>query len=125
DFPSITDDLDFNRLLGERYTAFEDALDAEEGAVNDVRQLWHTPTELFQPYYGEAIARYLVANYKLSVYPYHDLVIYEMGAGNGTLMANILDYIRSADPDVYERTRYKIIEISPALAARQAATVSA
>ena len=43
-------------------------------------------------------------------------MIYEMGAGNGTLMTNILDYIRDADPDVYERTRYKIIEISPQLA---------
>ncbi|KAF8456280.1 S-adenosyl-L-methionine-dependent methyltransferase [Terfezia claveryi] len=115
DFSSITDDLDFTRVLGQRYTEFEDALDAKEG-VNDVRQLWHTPTELFKPHYGYAIARYLVTNYKLSLYPYHDLVIYEMGAGNGTLMTNILDYIRDTDPDVYERTRYKIIEISPQLA---------
>lgn len=38
-------------------------------------------------------------------YPYHDLIIYEMGAGNGTLMANILDYIEEAHPDVYERTK--------------------
>lgn len=124
DFPSIADDLEFNKLLGERYTAFEDNLDKEEG-VNDVRQLWHTPTELFQPYYGAAIARYLVANYKLSVYPYHDLVIYEMGAGNGTLMTNILNHIRHVDPDVYERTRYRIIEISPALAAKQTANIEA
>jgi len=118
DFPSLTDDLDFARALGQRYTEFEDALDAKEG-TNDTRQLWHTPTELFKPHYGRAIARYLVANYKLSLYPYHDLLIYEMGAGNGTLMANILDYIRDADPDVYERTRYKIIEISPQLADAQ------
>jgi hypothetical protein len=83
------------------------------------RQVWHTPTELFRPYYGQAIARYLLVNYKLSLYPYNDLVIYEMGAGNGTLMLDILDYIRDTQPDVYSRTRYNIIEISTNLASKQ------
>lgn len=83
------------------------------------RQLWHTPTELFQPYYGQALARYLLVNYKLSLFPYADLTIYEMGGGNGTLMINILDYIRETQPDVYSRTRYKIIEISGNLASKQ------
>jgi Putative S-adenosyl-L-methionine-dependent methyltransferase len=44
------------------------------------------------------------------------LIIYEMGAGNGTLMRNILDYIRDTDPEVYQRTKFRVIEISPALA---------
>lgn len=83
------------------------------------KQLWHTPTELFKPYYGEALARYLLVNYKLSLYPYKDLIIYEMGGGNGTLMTNILDYIRDTQPEVYERTRYKVIEISDQLAHKQ------
>lgn len=83
-------------------------------------QLWHTPTELFQPYYGEAIARYLLTNYKLNGhYPYHDLIIYEMGGGNGTLMCNILNYIKNNDRDVYKRTQYKIIEILSQLAVKQ------
>lgn len=83
-------------------------------------QLWHTPTELFQPYYGESIARYILVNYKLNgVYPYDDLIIYEMGGGNGTLMCNILNYIKTTQPDVYKRTRYKIIEISSQLAEKQ------
>lgn len=92
---------------------------AKKGARNGSRQLWHTPTELFKPFYGEALARYLLVNYKLSLYPYHDLTIYEMGGGNGTLMLNILDYIRETQPDVYSRTRYNIIEISPQLASKQ------
>ncbi|KAI9767848.1 MAG: hypothetical protein M1839_004328 [Geoglossum umbratile] len=117
DFNNINDEPEFHRILGQRYSDFEDKLDAVE--PNDARQLWHTPTELFRPYYGEAIARYLVANYKLSLYPYHDLIIYEMGAGNGTLMLNILDYILATDPEVYARTKFKIIEISGALAATQ------
>lgn len=83
-------------------------------------QLWHTPTELFQPYYGEGLARYILTNYKLSgSYPYEDLIIYEMGGGNGTLMCNILNYIKVNEPDVYLRTKYKIIEISTQLAEKQ------
>lgn len=83
-------------------------------------QLWHTPTELFSPYYGEALARYIVVNYKLNgSYPYEDLIIFEMGGGNGTLMCNILNYIKTHEPDIYKRTQYKIIEISSQLALKQ------
>lgn len=42
-----------------------------------------------------------------------------MGAGNGTLMMNILDYIQKYEPSVYKRTQYNIIEISGKLAERQ------
>lgn len=96
------------------YVDFEDALDEVE--LDETRQLWHTPTELFRPYYGEAIARYLVTNYKMTLFPYHDLIVYEMGAGNGTLMRNILDWIYENEPEVYSRTQFKIIEISSSLA---------
>lgn len=83
-------------------------------------QLWHTPTELFSPYYGEALARYIIVNYKLNgCYPYDDLIIYEMGGGNGTLMCNVLQYIKNNEPDIYARTQYKIIEISSQLAQKQ------
>ncbi|KAH7321269.1 S-adenosyl-L-methionine-dependent methyltransferase [Stachybotrys elegans] len=118
DFGVLRDEIEFQGELGRRYTEFEDALDLAEGE-NPTRQLWHTPTELFRPYYGEAIARYLVSNYRLTTYPYHDLLIYEMGAGRGTLMLNVLDYIRAVDPQVYARTKYNIIEISPSLADMQ------
>lgn len=113
----MRDELEFHARLADEYARFEDELDHPN--PNPLRQLWHTPTELFKPYYGEAVARYLVANYKLSQFPYNDLVIYEMGAGNGTMMVNVLDHIRQADPDVYARTRYKVIEISAPLAALQ------
>ncbi|KAF2118473.1 S-adenosyl-L-methionine-dependent methyltransferase [Lophiotrema nucula] len=113
DFNSMKSEHEFNKQLSRRYTEFEDALDGQE--PNELRQLWHTPTELFSPYYGEAMARYLVADYKYNHYPYHDLNIYEMGAGNGTMMLNILDYIRDMHPDVYERTTFNIIEITQQL----------
>ncbi|KAH8899232.1 DUF185-domain-containing protein [Thozetella sp. PMI_491] len=120
DFPSLENEIEFHSVLSRRYTQFEDDLDAASpDGPSDTRQLWYTPTELFRPYYGEAIARYLVANYKLTAYPYHDLIVYEMGAGRGTLMLNILDYIRDTDPAVYARTKFKIIEISTQLASLQ------
>lgn len=117
-FGAMRDTMEFYSELGRRYHEFEEHLDKKEGE-NPSRQLWHTPTELFRPYYGEAIARYLVSNYHLTSYPYHDLIIYEMGAGRGTLMLNILDYIRDMDPSVYDRTKYRVIEISSSLAAMQ------
>lgn len=81
------------------------------------RMIFNRP--LRQPWYGYAIAKYLVTEYKLNLYPHKDLIIYEMGAGNGTLMLNILDYIKKNEPSVYKRTRYNIIEISGKLAERQ------
>ena len=117
EFNRMKSEHEFHQQLRRRYIAFEDALDDQE--PNDLRQLWHTPTELFSPYYGEAIAQYLVDDYMLSAYPWHDLDIYEMGAGNGTMMLNILDYIQRWHPNVYAQTRYNIIEISSALASLQ------
>jgi len=117
DFNAMRDVAEFYKILGDRYRFFEDKLD--EAQPNDTRQLWHTPTELFRPCYAEAMARYFVTNYKISLYPYHDLIIYELGAGNGTFMLNVLDYIRDTDPEVYARTKYKVVEISSALARLQ------
>lgn len=122
-FPSIRDELEFHSLLSQRYAEFEDALDTN--SPSDTRQLWYTPTELFRPYYGEAVARYLCENYRQTTFPYYDMIIYEMGAGRGTLMLNILDYIRDVEPEVYEKTRYKIIEISSNLASVQQASLMA
>ena len=69
-----------------------------------------------QPWYGQAIAQCLLSEYLLKYFPYEDFVIYEIGAGNGTLALDILDYIQDRYPEVYDRTQYKIIEISASLA---------
>lgn len=125
DFPALRDELEFNALLSRRYADFEDRLDDASSEPDETRQLWYTPTELFRPYYGEAVARYLCENYRHNTFPYHDLIIYEMGAGRGTLMLNILDYIRALEPEVYARTKYRIIEISRNLAGVQAQSLAA
>lgn len=117
DFSKIKDNNSFQKELTRIYEDY-DKMALQKGAKLPI-QLWHTPTELFKPYYGEAIARFILTHYKLSYYPYNDLIIYEVGSGNGTLMLNIMDYIDRMDPDVYARTKYYAIEISHPLATQQ------
>jgi SAM-dependent MidA family methyltransferase len=50
---------------------------------------------------------------------YNELVIYELGAGNGTMMENILEFISKSDLEVYKSTTYIIIEISKNLSGIQ------
>ncbi|KAI7885741.1 DUF185-domain-containing protein [Lichtheimia hyalospora FSU 10163] len=116
DFTELRDNLEFQKLLANMYREIEGEVDEVDEVA---RQVWHTPTELFKPWYGYAVAKYMVSEYKLNLYPHKDLIIYEMGAGNGTLMMNILDYIQKYEPSVYKRTQYNIIEISGKLAERQ------
>ncbi|KAK0446918.1 S-adenosyl-L-methionine-dependent methyltransferase [Armillaria borealis] len=109
-FSKLRDSTEFEAEVAKKYAAYE----ADQ-------QLWHTPTELFKPWYGQAVAQCLVSEYLLKYFPYEDFIIYEIGAGNGTLALNILDYLRDEYPDVYERTRYTIVEISANLAELQKA----
>ncbi|GAA5895953.1 type II protein arginine methyltransferase [Sporobolomyces salmoneus] len=125
EFDSFATTAEFEEEVARRYMQFE-GLDQGAGTVGKGpgRQVWHTPTELFKPWYGRALARYLLATYKLNLYPYSDLIIYEIGAGNGTLMADILDFLAVEAPEVYARTKYRIIEISDRLVGKQKGSVA-
>lgn len=57
----------------------------------------------------------ILANYKLNHFPLQDLILYEVGAGNGSFMIDSLKYLRDDHPEVFERTKYRIIEISTPL----------
>ncbi|KAG8795437.1 hypothetical protein FRC12_014600 [Ceratobasidium sp. 428] len=116
EFGSIPNSRVFQQAVAERYREYR--VEAGVG-TGPGRQVWHTPTELFKPYYGHAIAQCLVSEYLLKYFPYEDFIIYEIGAGNGTLAENVLDFLRSEHPVVYERTKYRIIEISKSLAQKQ------
>jgi Putative S-adenosyl-L-methionine-dependent methyltransferase len=117
-FPGIKNSLAYDRLVADAINQFEDSFESEQNPSGS-RQVFHTPTELFKPYYGEALARHLLHQYRIHYYPHSKLSIYEIGGGNGTLMLNILDYIREHDPQVYNYTEYRTIEISPQLAMQQ------
>ncbi|KAJ7631328.1 S-adenosyl-L-methionine-dependent methyltransferase [Mycena polygramma] len=114
DFEKLRNSVEFQVEVSRQYAAY--GADELQGPG---RQIWHTPTELFKPWYGIAMAKCLVSEYLLKYFPYQDFVIYEIGAGNGTLALNILDYLRSNHPEVYDRTQYNIIEISRSLVGLQ------
>ncbi|KWU42833.1 DUF185-domain-containing protein [Rhodotorula sp. JG-1b] len=125
DFGAFRSTSEFEDEVARRYQVFEGTGSGHESVAGASvgsrvgRQVWHTPTELFKPWYGRALARYLVAQYKLDLFPYHDLIIYEIGAGNGTLMGDVLDYLAAHEPEIYARTKYRIIEISERLQGMQ------
>ncbi|KAJ3276476.1 hypothetical protein HDV01_005099 [Terramyces sp. JEL0728] len=102
DFKKVRDNNDFFLHLGKLY--------AEYG--ND--QIWHTPSEIFKPWYGYALAKYIIQEFVQS--KESELLIYEAGAGNGTLMNDIMTFIENNHPDIYQSTKYTIIEISGKLA---------
>ncbi|KAG2383644.1 hypothetical protein C9374_004315 [Naegleria lovaniensis] len=107
-FHELQDQLDYLENLSELY---------QRGP-----QSWGTPIEIFQPYYGIAIAEYMLRttygegkNENLD----KPLKIYEMGGGMGTCARNVLDYLEKEYPEVYKRTEYNIIEISSQLHEQQ------
>ncbi|KAJ1933441.1 hypothetical protein GGF37_006727, partial [Kickxella alabastrina] len=119
DFGSFRDSADFLGTVGRQYEEMERELD---DVRNIPRQLWHTPTELLKPWYGRSVARHIVRQHKADCAARHSddpLVIYEMGGGNGTLMADILGYVRDEEPAIYARVQYNLIEISAKLARKQ------
>ncbi|CAG8537849.1 3578_t:CDS:2 [Ambispora gerdemannii] len=114
-FINIKDNLQFMRMLSKTYAVIENEMNETDKVA---RQVWHTSTELFKPWYGYAVAKHIVEKYKATEQnPHHELIIYEMGAGNGTLMLNILDYIKQYEHSIYQQTRYRSIfewnEIEP------------
>lgn len=118
-FNSLRSSVEFQEVVARHYAGYG------RGSSGPGVQLWHTPTEMFKPHYGKAIAQALVSEYLLKYFPYEDFVIYEIGAGNGTMALDILDYIQAEYPDVYDRTRYNIIEISENLSRIQRKKLSA
>ncbi|DAZ92553.1 TPA: hypothetical protein N0F65_012783 [Lagenidium giganteum] len=79
------------------------------------REAWLTPVEVFAPFYSHAIAKYML-HAPMAPTP---LRIYEIGGGAGTNALHILNYLRDVAPDVYDKTSYTLVEISPVMAERQ------
>ncbi|EJD07611.1 DUF185-domain-containing protein [Fomitiporia mediterranea MF3/22] len=118
DFSKIRDGNEFQDVVAKKYESYGKDGDGPG------RQIFHTPTELFRPHFGQAIGQCIVSEYLLKYFPYEDLNLYEIGAGNGSLAMDVLNFIQDRHPEVYERTRYTIIEISASLAERQRQSLS-
>lgn len=78
-------------------------------------EAWLTPVEIFAPYYSQALARYMLN----SPFFRQDLEIIEIGGGSGSNALHILNYLKEHVPEVYHKTQYTLIEISPVMAERQ------
>lgn len=98
----------YQRHLRELYKGSDDA--------------WLTPVELFQPWYARGIAGFMAQ--QAEVTSGKPVSIVEVGGGNGTAARGMLDFIKEQHPEVYERTRYTLVEISGAMASRQHALLS-
>ncbi|RLN65430.1 hypothetical protein BBJ29_009628 [Phytophthora kernoviae] len=84
-------------------------------------EAWLTPVEVFAPYYSQALARYMLN----SPFFRKELEIFEIGGGSGSNALHILNYLKEQVPDVYAKTKYTLIEISPVMAERQRRRVAA
>jgi len=110
-FNHLKDQEEYNRVLYDLYK--------EQSKVEKFYQLWHTPSELFKPWYGNAVARYMVEECMKSGVN-GPLIIYEIGPGNGTLCEGIIEYIKVKYPEIYESgLEYNLIDISKSLHAIQ------
>ncbi|WWC86121.1 uncharacterized protein L201_000992 [Kwoniella dendrophila CBS 6074] len=119
DFSSFADTAAFQEAVAERYEK-EYGLEPTTGQTGGLgRQVWHTPTELFKPYYARTLLTAILQSYKLNHFPHEPLIIYEIGAGNGSFMIDSLTYLKQNYPEIYEKTEYRIIEISNSLSKGQ------
>ncbi|EGZ11098.1 hypothetical protein PHYSODRAFT_318014 [Phytophthora sojae] len=85
-------------------------------------EAWLTPVEVFAPHYSQALARYMLSSPFLRQ---DQLEIFEIGGGSGSNALHILDFLQQQAPDVYAKTKYTLIEISPVMAERQRKRVEA
>ncbi|KAG6620787.1 putative S-adenosyl-L-methionine-dependent methyltransferase MidA [Phytophthora cinnamomi] len=85
-------------------------------------EAWLTPVEVFAPHYSQALARYMLSSPFLRQ---EQLLVFEIGGGSGSNALHILDYLQQHAPDVYAKTKYTLVEISPVMAERQRRRVAA
>lgn len=126
DWPSLKDENAYLLCLQALYR--RQAEKGPEGANStstpfNFQQLWHTPTVLFEPWYGYAVAKAMAE--KMRERGDSKLIVYEVGPGNATLCLSVLDYLRKHEPALYATAEYHLIEISPLLHAHQTRAVSA
>lgn len=108
-FKKLKDQDEYARVLKDLYAQ------VPQEQTNRFHQLWHTPSELFKPFYGGAITNFLLSKARKD----SPFVIYEIGPGNGTMAENILTILKQNHPKIYERTEYNLIEISDQLRNKQ------
>lgn len=77
----------------------------------DQQGQWLTPVELFRPYFSQILGNF-IASEAMDKKKVH---IVELGGGRGTNALEILNYLQSQYPNVYEKLHYTIMDVSPLL----------
>ena len=108
--PIARTEMDFGKMRGE----FDYKL-ALSKAYESARGGFLTPCEIFAPYYSFGIARWMLSRgLGKATRP----TIIEFGGGTGSNANNVLDFLKSAAPEAYEKVRYVNVDISEPLADR-------
>eukprot|EP00191_Tetraselmis_sp_GSL018_P003404 CAMPEP_0177611364 /NCGR_PEP_ID=MMETSP0419_2-20121207/20447_1 /TAXON_ID=582737 /ORGANISM="Tetraselmis sp., Strain GSL018" /LENGTH=351 /DNA_ID=CAMNT_0019107079 /DNA_START=334 /DNA_END=1389 /DNA_ORIENTATION=+ len=92
-------------------------------AYDDLQVAWLTPSEIFRPHYGAALAECILSYHLRHSDSNEPLEIFEIGAGTGTVALDILDHLRESNHEIYASARYTSVEISEELADRQRSKV--
>eukprot|EP00892_Ulva_mutabilis_P008608 jgi/Ulvmu1/6119/UM027_0097.1 len=101
--------ISFNLLLGEAGWRAK-----QQELYQKLKRSWLTPVELFQPWYAQAVAQFIVRHHTKRR-PSHPLTIVEVGGGQGTLAKGILDFLHEKHPKLYAEASYTAIDASPHL----------
>lgn len=109
---SIGRPINFAKLWGKQ--EYDQAVHA---LYQNLQVAWITPSELFSPAYGQGIAACISQHHASR--PSSPLDIVEIGGGNGTLAADIMNSLRATDSELYQQCTYRSLEISPSLAELQ------
>eukprot|EP01135_Chromosphaera_perkinsii_P009205 Nk52_evm40s1671 gene=Nk52_evmTU40s1671 len=125
DFGKIANKRELDRKLAALY---ENPEDTTQNVKGKNLEAWHTPVEIFRPWFGQAVGKYVwkVAEDRLETLKDNEegkVHIVEMGGGNGTLCVDILKYLKSVDSSLYDQIQYTIVEISSTMAKRQEQSV--
>lgn len=74
--------------------------------------------------FGEALAIWCVHEWQRLIRSDQDFILFETGAGRGTLMADILRTAQKVAPDFFQNCQIYIMDISPVLTAKQKETLA-
>lgn len=113
-----------------QYKVLEDEADYRRAVrsgweTGEFGSAWLTPSEMFTPFYGEAVARSIVERHKAMYGATEPLQMLEVGGGNGTCASDVLRYLRREEPELYSSCTYTLVEISASLAEAQHARLVA
>ena len=113
DFNRITNQAEFQRCV-QRIYGYDRYIRYEES--DKFFNKWHTPSELFYPHYGYAIAKRILTilgeNSAILDHNEGKLCLIEVGPGNGAMSQSIFDFFHLNAPHLASSIQYHLIDIS-------------